>query len=282
MSQLNGNDIFTIDEGDPDKPVLVLIHGFPTSSYDWHAMWSSLRTNYRVLCIDMLGFGFSDKPNRRDYTIHQQADLIEQHIQQQGVKEFHVLAHDYGVSVAQELIARQIDQRGYGRWLSCCFLNGGLFPETHQALLIQKLLLGRTGFLVNKLLGFKPFAKSFSSVFGDKTKPNEHELRTFWEVINVHDGKHVFSNLITYMHDRKTHRTRWVHALQNAPMPVSLINGSVDPVSGKHLVTRYKQLECRLDHLCELSDIGHYPHVEAPEQVACAYLDFLLNKTTVS
>jgi len=277
IRRINGNYIFTIDEGEADKPILVLIHGFPTSSWDWEPMWQNLRANYRVLCLDMLGFGFSDKPNKRNYTIHKQADLVEEFVKGQGVTEFHVLAHDYGVSVAQELIARQLDGTGYGKWLSCCFLNGGLFPETHNALLIQKLLLSPLGGLVNKLTGFKQFAKSFSSVFGEQTKPSNTELEAFWDVINFYDGKHVFSNCITYMNDRITHRERWLDALQNSPFPLSLINGSVDPVSGQHLVVRYKELKCRLDHLCELSDIGHYPQVEAPNQVSIAYLEFIKN-----
>lgn len=275
IHQINGDYIFTIDEGDIEKPVLVLIHGFPTSSWDFQPMWEALRVNYRVLCIDMLGFGFSDKPNRRDYTIHKQADLIEKFVHQQGVSNYHILSHDYGVSVAQEIIARQLDGSGHGHCLSCCFLNGGLFPETHQALPIQKLLLGPFGKVVNKLLGYKQFAKSFSSVFGADTKPSNAELKAFWNVINFYNGKHVFSNLITYMNDRRTHRKRWLTALRKAPMPISVINGSVDPVSGKHLVARYKELNCRLDHLCELSEVGHYPHVEAAEQVSFAYLSFL-------
>jgi len=280
IRRINGNFIFTIDESedtDLDQPAIVLIHGFPTSSWDWELMMPSLKKKYRVLCLDMLGFGFSDKPDRRNYTIHKQADLVEQFVREQGVDKFHVLAHDYGVSVAQELIARQLDKTGHGEWLSCSFLNGGLFPETHNALLIQKLLLSPLGGLVNRLLGYKQFKKSFSSVFGSKTKPSEEELKAFWDVVNFYDGKHVFSNCITYMNDRITHRERWLDALQNSLIPLSLINGSVDPVSGKHLVARYKELNCRLDHLCELEDIGHYPQFEAPNRVSEAYLNFIDN-----
>jgi len=266
--ELCGHSIFTIDEGDQNKPVIVLIHGFPTSSWDWEPVWSSLMQNHRLITLDMLGFGFSDKPNQRDYTIHKQADLFEALVQQLGINEYHVFAHDYGVSVAQELLARQIDGNGLGKWLSCGLLNGGLFPETHKAILIQKLLLSPAGKLINKLTGFKAFGKSFSSVFGDNTKPSEQELHAFWEAINFNDGRHVFHNLITYILDR-------VQALQDSPFPISLINGSVDPVSGAHLVKRYKELNCRLDHCVELSTIGHYPHVEAPEQVSEAYLSFL-------
>ena len=272
---INGNDIFVIDQGEVKKPTILLIHGFPTSTFDFEAVWDFLAKEYRLVCLDMLGFGFSDKPNRRDYTLHKQADLFESLIRHLEIKEFHVLAHDYGVSVAQELLARQLDGNGQGQWLSCCFLNGGLFPETHKALLIQKIMLSPLGRWVNKVAGLKQFSSSFSKVFGDSTKPSELALSEFWEIINYKNGRHLFHNLITYILDRREHRARWVAALQNATIPISIINGSVDPVSGKHLVHRYKELDCRLDHLEELPTIGHYPHVEDPRAVSKAYLDFI-------
>jgi len=275
MHTINGNEIFVVDEGNDKASTIVLIHGFPTSTYDFDGMWKALAKDHRLVCLDMLGFGFSDKPNRRDYTIHKQADLFEALIDQLGIEQYHILAHDYGVSVAQELLARQIDGSGKGVWLSCCFLNGGLFPETHKALLIQKIMLSSLGRLVNKLAGFKQFGQSFSKVFGANTKPSQQELKEFWEIINYKEGRHLFHNLITYILDRRKHRTRWVEALQDSEVPLSLINGSVDPVSGAHLVARYKELNCRLDHLKELSEIGHYPQVEAPKDVSDAYLDFL-------
>ena len=274
-TELNGHSIFFINEGSDDKPVILLIHGFPTSSWDWQPIWNSLSKDYRLITLDLLGFGFSDKPNQRNYSIHKQADLCEALLRQQNLNEIHVLAHDYGVSVAQELLARQIDGAGVGTWLSCGLLNGGLFPETHRLLLIQKLMLSPVGKFINSITGFKIFSKSFSSVFGVDTQPTQDDLLGFWEAINFNDGRHAFHNLITYILDRRTHRERWVSALLHSPVPMSLINGSVDPVSGAHLVSRYKELNCRLDHCEEFTTIGHYPQVEAPDQVTEAYLSFL-------
>ncbi|NNC54303.1 MAG: alpha/beta fold hydrolase, partial [Pseudomonadales bacterium] len=240
LLQLGAHKIFVRDDTagsiDNGKPVLLLIHGFPTSSWDWHALWHELRKSYRLIALDMLGFGFSDKPDHRDYTIHWQADIVEQLVAHKALGSFHVLAHDYGDTVAQELLARQLDGNGVGNWLSCCFLNGGLFPETHRALLTQKLLLSPFGPLVNKLGGYRSFKRSFCKVFGPDTQPGDVELETFWAIIGENDGRHIFHNLITYMNDRIAHRERWVAALQQSTIPIALINGSVDPVSGEHMV----------------------------------------------
>jgi pimeloyl-ACP methyl ester carboxylesterase len=272
---LCGHQIFVKDAGDSQLPVLLLIHGFPTSSWDWSGVWDGLKTRFRLIALDMLGFGYSDKPNVSTYSIHGQADIIEALVAAKSLGEFHVLAHDYGDTVAQELLVRQQEGEGAGRWLSCCFLNGGLFPETHHALLTQKLLLSPLGPLVNKLGGFKQFSANFSSVFGPQTKPTAEELAIFWQLINEKDGKHIFHNLITYMRDRKLHRERWVTGLQKSTIPLALINGSVDPVSGAHMVTRYQELNCRLDYLGVLAEIGHYPQVEDPARVAMHYMRFL-------
>lgn len=253
---------------------LLLIHGFPTSSWDWQKINAPLAQLAHLEAIDMLGFGFSDKPNKRDYTIHQQASLQFEYLEYKGIREVHILCHDYGVSVAQEMLARQLERSSDIAIKSCCFLNGGLFPETHQALLIQKLLLGPLGPLLNRFSAFAQFKNSFASVFGAQTQPSEAELRDFWQIINYKDGKHLFHNLITYMRDRREHRERWLHALQASTVPLALINGSVDPVSGAHLVKRYRELGCRLDALTELPAIGHYPQIEDPHGVANAYAAF--------
>ena len=270
-----GHSIFVVDEGDSSLPTIVLLHGFPTSSWDWQPIWSELAKNYRLIALDMLGFGFSDKPNSRTYTIHGQADIVEALVKTKGLTNFHVLAHDYGDTVAQELLARQLEGAGSGTWLSCCLLNGGLFPETHRALLTQKLLLSPLGKFLNRLTGYSKFSKNFSSVFGPQSKPLEQDLENFWWLINVNNGKHIFHNLITYMRDRIEHRERWVSALQKSTIPLAVINGSVDPVSGAHMVARYKELHCRLDYLAQLSVIGHYPQVEAPKEVYSHYQHFI-------
>jgi pimeloyl-ACP methyl ester carboxylesterase len=274
VAQLLGREIFYVDTGDLDKPIIFLIHGFPTSSWDWAPIWERLNESYRLVALDLLGFGFSDKPNPHTYSIMEQADLCEALVADRNLTQFHVLAHDYGDTVAQELLARQNEAKGVGRWQSVCLLNGGLFPETHKALLIQKLLLSRLGPFVNRLSTKRKFDKSFSAIFGADTKPSAEELNDFWRLISHNDGKQ-FHNLITYMTDRKTHRERWVGALRQSEIPIGLINGSVDPVSGAHMVERYREVVSRDHFIVELPTIGHYPQVEAPAEVLEAYFRFL-------
>lgn len=273
--EVNGFNIFSVDEGEPDQETIVLIHGFPTASWDWHKIWPALRQSYRVVAMDMLGFGFSDKPASHRYSIHEQADVVEDVVRQLGLDRFHVLAHDYGDTVAQELLARQNSGEGAGQWQSVCFLNGGLFPETHRALPTQKLLLSPLGALFNRLSSKRRFDSAMARVFGPDTRPDEQELEDFWALVTYNNGKHIFHNLITYMNDRKQHRQRWVDAIRDARVPVALINGSADPVSGAHMVARFRELELPMAWFGELPRIGHYPQMEAPDDVSRSYLAFL-------
>ncbi len=274
-ASINGHSIFYVDTDDQDKETILLIHGFPTSSWDWVKVWRAASKDYRLVAMDMLGFGFSDKPDPHIYSIMEQADIVEGLVKNLGLKSFHVLAHDYGDTVSQELLARQNSGAGIGFWKSICFLNGGLFPETHKALFIQKVLLSPFGFLVNKLTTKRSFNASMLRVFGANSKPSSEELNAFWTLINHNGGRHIFHNLITYMKDRKTYRDRWVGALRDTKISLALINGSDDPVSGAHMIAYYTNIIGEPDYLKQLKEIGHYPQVEAPEEVIKFYLEFL-------
>ncbi|MGL1585796.1 hypothetical protein ACSTHB_23480, partial [Vibrio parahaemolyticus] len=89
---------------------------------------------------------------------------------------FHLLAHDYGDTVAQELIARHEERAARGddslQLVSVVLLNGGLFPETHRATRVQKLLQTPLGPLISRLMGERSFGERFAAVFGPDTQPS--------------------------------------------------------------------------------------------------------------
>ncbi len=265
--------VFTRLAGDTKAPVLLLIHGFPTASWDWEAIWPALSKRYRLMTLDMLGFGFSAKPLDYDYSPVYHAHLFELFLAQHNIKTSHVLAHDYGVSVAQELLARQSDTGKRPQMQSLCFLNGGLFPESHRPLLIQKLLLSPLGGVLASLNSRTQFSKNLLKVFGRDTQPDRQLMRGFWHLFSRDQGARIMPKLIKYIPERRLHRQRWVEALQHSKIPLKLINGLVDPVSGAHLVARYRELIPQ-PNITELANIGHYPQVEAPEAVLTAYTEF--------
>lgn len=268
-----GRRIFVRAGGPEDAPALLLIHGFPTASWDWEALWSALAERWRLLALDMIGFGFSDKPAGYDYSILDQADVCEAFLRGRSVAEYHVLAHDYGDTVAQELLARAGEPGERPRLRSLCFLNGGLFPETHHPVLAQKLLLSPVGPIFARLVSKRRFAGNMRRIFGPETPPDAALIDAFWELLNENDGRAVMPKLIGYMPERRLRRERWVGALQDSPVPLKVIDGGADPISGAHMVARYRELVPNPD-VTLLPEIGHYPQVEAPEAVLEAYLAF--------
>jgi len=268
-----GHRIFVSDSGPRDAEVLLLIHGFPTASWDWEAVWPSLVARYRVLALDLIGFGFSDKPQEYDYSLVDQASLCEHFLRGEGIDSYHVLAHDYGDSVAQELLARQADVGHGPRLLSVAFLNGGLFPETHRPVLLQKLLLSPLGPLVSRLTSRARLAANMRAIFGAATPPDDELIDGFWRLLNQAQGPRIMHKLIRYMVERRQQRERWVGALRQTTIPLALVDGAADPISGAHMARRYQELVPAAD-IALLDGIGHYPQVEAPEAVLAAYAAF--------
>ena len=265
-----GDRIAYWDEGSGEP--LLLIHGYPSSSHDWHLVWEDLVKDYRVIACDMLGFGLSDKPNR-PYSLHAQADLQYALLDHLGLGRTHALVHDYGVSVAQEMLARQTAGEVPARLDSVYFLNGGMVPGEHRPRLIQRIGAGPFGFVLGYVLNRKRFGESFSAVFGPDTQPKETELDTHWELITENGGNRIQHRLLGYMRDRMEHKARWVGALREADAPLGILNGAQDPVSGQHLFEAVLREVPDID-ATSLTDIGHYPQLEAPERVLNAYRDF--------
>ncbi|KPQ26947.1 MAG: putative hydrolases or acyltransferases (alpha/beta hydrolase superfamily) [Marinobacter excellens HL-55] len=252
---------------------LVLLHGFPTASWDWHRIWPMLASQNQLLSLDMLGFGFSDKPRDYAYSIEDQADLVQGWLEGLGLASVHLFAHDYGSTVVQELLAR--DQEGLLslRIDSVCLLNGGLFPEMHSPLFIQQILKSPLGGLISRGLTRRTFERNFRRLMGERNPPTQQDMDDFWHLLTYNNGRGILHQLIQFMEERRCHRNRWVDALRNASQPMRLITGTADPVSGSAMARRYRELIPAPD-VVSLRNVGHYPHFESPWDVFTAYRDF--------
>ncbi len=264
-----------------EKPWLLLIHGFPTSSWDWSGLWDELEAHFNLAALDMLGFGLSDKPADIRYSIFHQADLQEALLEYLGVSEAHLFVHDYGNTVAQELLARANEGALSFAIKSVVFLNGGLFPEQHRPRPIQKLGLTPLGPLLGAMMSRDKLRRAFDQIFGPETKASDEEIDAHWALFETGGGRRVFHKLLAYIPERRAHRERWVGALKHTHAPLRLIDGGADPVSGKHLYDYFLQQIPNADAVL-FGDIGHYPHTEAPERVLAAFLDFHRKLGTVS
>jgi len=268
MRRLAGRRVFVRTAVAEGRPPLLLIHGYPTASYDWVRVWPRLAAQYSLYALDLLGFGSSEKPRDSDYSIALQADLCTALLDDCRVSGVHVLAHDYGDTVAQELLARE--REGRLSLASMVFLNGGLFPETHRARPIQKLLASPLlGPLLARAMGYAKFEATMLSIAG-REPPTREELADLWVLIESDGGRQALARLINYMEQRRRNRARWVGALVDSTVQRRLICGAVDPVSGRHLAERYRELVPDPD-VVVLEGVGHYPQLEVHDRVVDEY-----------
>ena len=107
-----------------DGPVVLLLHGFPTSCYDWRGVIDTLAGGYRCVAFDFPGYGLSSKPVAYSYSLFQQTDIAEGVARELGIEEAHLVGHDVGQTIHAELLARELEERLPFRVLSSTVLNG--------------------------------------------------------------------------------------------------------------------------------------------------------------
>lgn len=270
-----GHQIFYIKEG--SGPLLMIFHGYPYNSFDFHAIWDTLTSKYTVVIVDIIGMGFSDKPKNHEYTFQETAEIYKTLAGLLQIKEVHILAHDLGVSVVQELIAQDAEKRLDFKILSVAFLNGGLFMDVYKPRLMQRLLSespAPVGKLLSKLISKKSIDKAISEVFGPQTKLDADLQDMFWDILTYNDGKSIAYLMGRLVFEKKHFQDRWISSMKKTPVPMCFINGPSDPNSGIHMVKRYKEVipDPKVFMLPEF--IGHWPQLEDPEGVLKHYASF--------
>ena len=273
--EINGFKIFYLDEGDADE-VLCILHGYPSCSYDYYKVIPLLSKRYRVVVHDHLGFGFSGRPLDYSYSLIEQADIavsLWEHLDLDGV---HILAHDYGTSVATELIARS--NLGYEpvKMKSVTLGNGSMLIELAKLLPIQRLLkTPGVGQIVVNLTSNWLFRKNMSKLWYDKSKISLDELDNLYQIMWLDkDSRKVFPRVSRYIDERFKFWHRWIGGLEKSDKTINLLWADKDPVA---IVKMAYVLESKIKdcHMELMPDVGHYPMLESPEIYANLFMGIL-------
>ena len=257
---------FFLSEDKIPTETMVILHGYPTSSYDYYKVLPELSKHYRVIIHDHLGFGFSDKPLDYSYSLLDQADIALQLWQQLGVKKVHLLAHDYGTSVATEIIARNNNHELTIEIEKLTLCNGSMHIELSQLRTIQKLLKNKwLGKYVAKLTTYAIFSKNLRNVYFDKTKVSNNELKDMWMQLEYNEGRKVIHKLSQYINERYTYWNRWIGALKETNLQTNIVWAKNDPVAVP-AIARLIATEISNNKLFWIENTGHFPMLENPDE----------------
>ena len=272
-----GRRVATYDLGPATAPSYTFCHGYPSASLDIAEVAAQL-DGLRLLALDMPGFGASEKPPAGEgghtYSIHAAADAVEALWAAKGTTSTLLVAHDYSVSVAQELLARRAEGSlgasgdGPPEITGVVWMNGGLYPDLHRPTPGQQMLLDPDhGAEIAAAVDEAAFANGLRGTWGERRPFDEGTVREIFRSMDDGGGVPRMHDLLHYVADRRAHADRWRGALEDADVPMVFVWGLLDPVSGGHVVPRL------LDHVPQgrmvaLDDVGHWPPLEAPDVVA--------------
>jgi pimeloyl-ACP methyl ester carboxylesterase len=278
--ELNGQRIFTIDApslGPEVHAPLLVLHGFPTSSFDYATVLDGLRTGRRVLLFDGLGYGLSAKPDQ-PYTLALQADLAVAFLAELGLTRLALLTHDFGDTVGGELLAR----RAEGGWpveiTRRVVTNGSIYIEQAHLTNGQQLLLSLPD---EKLSPEAPvnaasLARSLRETYSPAASlpldgsPDDLVPATVEQIMHD-DGHLVLTRLIRYIEERRQNQARFTGAIEADPSPLHIVWGVDDPIAVPSMVDTL--VAARPDAtVVRLDGVGHYPMVEAPALFLAAAL----------
>jgi pimeloyl-ACP methyl ester carboxylesterase len=277
------HDVFTVDApsiGPETHEPLLILHGFPTSSFDFSAILDPLRAGRRVILFDGLGYGLSAKPDLH-YTLALQADIAVALLAELGITRLGLLTHDVGDTVGGELLAR----RAEGSWpvevTRRVVTNGSIYIDQAHLTNGQQLLLSLPD---AKLTSDAPvtaetITRSLRETFSPAVSlppggSAGDPLPATVEQIMGDDGHLLLPRLIRYIEERRQNESRFTGAIESDPSPLHIVWGMDDPIAVPSMVDTL--LSARPDAtVARLEGVGHYPMVEAPALFLAAALQGL-------
>jgi len=264
LTELAGHQIFTCRHAG-SGPLLLFLHGFPSSSYDWRATLGLL-DECSWLTLDFLGFGLSDKPRDAVYSLFDQADIVEQLVAGEPCPVV-LVAHDMGTSVATELLARDLEGTLSFRLAGVLLFNGSVIIERASLTWAQTALRSPLGAAFARLSNRRVFVRQFARLFSASHPLSAAEAEDQWVLWRRARGAHLAHRLVRYLAERQAHASRWHGAVSDWPGELRLAWGMRDPVATPNVLAGLRLLRPAAP-VTEVPELAHYPQIEQPEAIA--------------
>jgi len=272
---LDGRRVFVYERGTGET--VLLLHGFPTSCYDWRGVIDILRSSYRCIAFDFPGYGLSDKPVAYSYSLFQQTDVVEGIARALDIAVAHVVSHDVGQTVHAELLAREQEGRLAFRILSSTLLNGSTLQDKATITPIQRLL-GSNETLTQAIAICENlsvnYVQSLKAIMKRPQVVSDENAAVMEDLLLYQGGNRRLPALAGYMRERYLHRGRWLDAFKGAQAPIQIVWADGDPIANVEM-GRALSAELPQARYTELPGLGHFLPIEDPKAVAGPVLDFI-------
>ena len=258
-------NVFYRTWGDESKPKLVLIHGFPNSSFDYYKMIPYLAGEYHIAALDFPGSGFSDKPlDGYNYMLAENAEIVDHFVREVvGFDDFALFTHDRGVSIGLAFLGNYLDHPNPGYTVNYHFLsNSGMFLPLANLVPFQLSLLDAdAGERMIQARSAQP-----------RRTEGEPESLAFSDIFAFNQGNISLLYVGRYLLERQVNETRWLENLLRSPVPVAYLWGLTDNVNPiripNHVWDTYLNDREVESSFWILPTAGHYPQRDNPEEVA--------------
>jgi pimeloyl-ACP methyl ester carboxylesterase len=272
--------IFHVEAGDADAPVLLLVHGFPTSSIDWYEITDRLAERFRVCALDFPGYGFSDKPAGWGYGLKRDAQLLGHYLSEVvGTDTAVVLAHDRGDSVALILAGGHAGGGPAVRLEHLFLTNGNVYLPLSNLTAAQRIMLDEStapGLLDNATPEVLALGMGAATFFPPRGA-DDPAIEALAETFAHQDGIRVMHETIQYLVERSADEEAWLQALAESEVPTTVIWGLNDTVAPPRVPSwvwnRHLMLKPGRNSLYFISDAGHYLQNDRPD----AFVDTVLH-----
>jgi pimeloyl-ACP methyl ester carboxylesterase len=265
-------EIFHVEMGDPEAPLLLLIHGWPTSSFDWSAVAGKLSARFRVCALDFPGAGFSAKPQGWGYSLARDEELIEFYLAEViGANAGVMVAHDRGDSVALLHAARCAQGRSVMRPEHLVLSNGNIFLPLSNLTAAQRHMLDEQSWPgIAAVLTAPGLAAALgASMFTPPRTPDDPEVEALSAIFTHEAGMTVLHETIQYLTERAKEEQAWLAGLSEASFPVTMIWGLYDTVApprvASYVWTEYLMRKHGNNRLYFIPDANHYLQVDRPD-----------------
>jgi pimeloyl-ACP methyl ester carboxylesterase len=268
-------NIFHICQGNPDNPAILMIHGYPTMSFDYAPLFNELKDEFYVCALDTPGYGFSDKPlGGYDYSIPDDARLVDGYVRDiAGLDEFILITHDKGDSVGLALLQIYQEYGAKPYTIKHHFItNGNIYLPLAQLTNSQKALLNPiSGPVISALMPVGPFAEGLADLAFATTLP-QGEIDSYASIFAYQDGLAVQHEIIEYLNERAENEVGWLETLAKSEIPTTLIWGEQDAIAPvavpDHVWTNYLEDRETPAAYWRIPCADHYLQVDEPGLIA--------------